>query len=508
MNTFNNVAKLSIPSMFIFISNPSNAFECPAGASNICAPAIVIESTVPNLLSMVAPGDAPIILRTTTFITSSWFDAIAPYGISSVGIHSDLGRIDPGPNDSKRNIAIMYASHKVLNSLMPQFSDDWDEMLRSVGLDPKDISTDLNFPQGVGNVAGVSIVNARVLDGMNQLGTDCNEFFPKPYADCTGYKPVNNAEELRDPARWQPDILTSGNGIFFSQQFVVPQFGRTQPFSYVSPTEIAPKPKKSYAINPVGKPLPSYINQAEEVLTAQVNLTDEQKLLAEFYDNKIISLGYSTLAASLHHGLSLEQFVQLDFLVNVAAYDTGITVWENKRKYDAVRPFSAIGYIYGDEMITAWGGPGKGTLNNVMASEWRPYLQSANHPEYPSASASFCRAHATSTLRYLNEYIGKNYDVANDLSFWVPNFLPPQFEVLDKQVGSSIIEPGWTPQSQTVLGWNTWDDFSDDCGISRLWAGVHFYDSIPAGQAIGASIGSNAYEWLKTYIDGTVDKSI
>ena len=74
--------------------------------------------------------------------------------------------------------------------------------------------------------------------------------------------------------------------------------------------------------------------------------------------------------------------------------------------------------------------------------------------------------------------------------------------MLDKQPGTSIVEPGVTPQSHTVLGWSTWYEFSDDCGISRLWAGVHFYDSIPAGQAIGDPIGSNAYEWLKTYIDG------
>ncbi|PMF70231.1 hypothetical protein BCT94_03445 [Vibrio breoganii] len=485
-----------------FFSTSSQAFECPAGAPNICAPATVIDNTVPRLLSTVSPGDAPIILRTTTMITAAWFDAIAPYSESTVGVHSNLGRIESNYGDSDRNIAIMYASHKVLNSLMPQYAADWDQMLLSLGLDPYNQSTDLNTPVGVGNTAGNAVVTTRVQDGMNQLGTDCNIYKVRPYSDCSGYKPTNKAEKLVNPRKWQPDTLTSGGGIFFSQQFVTPQYGQTTPFSYDQPTLMAPIPTKSYAVTSDGSPLPQYRDQADEVLQSQLELTDEQKLLAEFYDNKIISLGFSTLAASIHHQLTLEQFVQLDFLVNVAAFDTGITIWDNKRHYDAVRPFSAIAYIYGSQPISAWGGPGKGNVNDMPGSDWRPYLQSANHPEYPSASASFCRAHATSTKRYLREIVGLNKKRSNDLSFWTPDLLPPEFNVLQKPAGSSVVEPGVTPAAELTLGWKTWDDFSDDCGISRLWAGVHFYDSIPAGQDIGQSIGSDAFDWLETHING------
>lgn len=494
----------------VALPTSAHAFECsdlPPGAGlppGICAPALVIGFTVPNLLKTVAPGDAPLIVRTTTLITGSWFDAIAPYSHTAVGVHSNLGRILTGGGDSERNIAILYASHEVLNSLMPQFAADWDAMLATVGLDPSDDSTDLSTPIGVGNVAGKSIVAARERDGMNQLGDEDGSLYTlRPYADTTGYRPVNRAELLTNPRRWQPDTLTTGSGIFVSQQFVTPQWAETRPFSYDVPTRTAPFPKKSYSVTRKGKPLRRYRAQADEVLEVQAALTDEQKLLAEFYDDKIISLGYSTLAAALFHRLSLEEFVQLDFLVNVAAFDTGITVWANKTRYDAVRPFSAIAYLYPDTKITAWGGPGAGTVNDMLGREWRPYLQSANHPEYPSASASFCRAHATATKRYLEEVVGKSPSEANDLSFWVPGFLPPPFEVLDKQAGSSRIEPGVTPKVATVLGWDTWDDFSDDCGISRLWAGVHFFDSIPAGQDIGDPIGAEAFDWLRSYIDGT-----
>jgi len=490
-------------SQLVLTSN-AQAFDCPPGAPNICAPATVIEFTVPRLLSKVAPGDAPFILRTTTLITASWFDATAPYSASAVGVYSNLGRLPTSGGDFERNVAIMYASHEVLNSLMPEFAADWNAMMAAVGLDPNNDATD-DSPAGIGNQAGTAVVSAREQDGMNQLGDeDGSPYHRRPYSDYTGYKPVNSAERLRDARRWQPDTLTNGNGIFFSQQFVTPQLGVTEPFSYDRVTRKAARPKKSYAVRRKGKPRAPYIEQADEVLSAQVSLTDRQKLMAEFFDNKISSLGFSTVAASLYHRLSLEQFVQIDFLVNAAAFDTAITIWHNKRRFDAVRPFTAIGVIYGDERITAWGGPGQGIVDDMTGNGWRPYLQSANHPEYPSASASFCRAHSTATKLYLENEAGLSAADANDLAFWTPGFLPPQFEVLDKAPGSSTIEPGVTPAARTVLGWSTWDEFSEDCGISRLWAGVHFFDSIPAGQAIGDPIGAEAYEWLRAHIDGAV----
>ncbi|MCU0836467.1 MAG: vanadium-dependent haloperoxidase [Chromatiaceae bacterium] len=474
----------------------ANAFDCPSGAPPICAPAAVIEVVVPRLLSTVAPGDAPLVLRTTTLITNAWFDAIAPYS-GWTGVYSNLGDLPGG--DSERNVALLYASHEVLNSLMPQFAADWDGILHGFGLSPGNNAVD-DSPAGVGNRAGAAVVAAREHDGMNQLGDATGSFYNlRPYADTTGYEPVNKGERLINPRRWQPDTLTTGSGIFYTQQFVTPQWAETQPYSYKKPTVIAPFPRTSYAVRPNGAPLPPYKAQADEVLAAQVALTDRQKLVAEFFDDKIQSLGFSTLAATLALGLDLRQFVQLDFLVNAAAFDTGITVWENKRRYDAVRPFSAIAYLYPDTTITAWGGPGEGIVTDITGKEWRPYLQTANHPEYPSGSAAFCRAHATATQLYLEQIIGLTAEEANQLAYWTPA-IPIAGAPLAVPAGKSRIEPGVTPAQETTLGWETWDEFSDECGISRLWGGVHFLDAITAGDDIGEQIGTKAFYWLKARI--------
>ncbi len=171
------------------------------------------------------------------------------------------------------------------------------------------------------------------------------------------------------------------------QQFVTPQYAFVEPYSYDNSAAFFVPPP----VNSRKAPKARYQQQADEVLQASANLTDEQKLKAELFDNNIESLGFSAVFAAVSQNLSLLEFVQLDFLTNMAAFDAGIVIWGWKREYDAVRPFSAIRHVYGDQTVTAWGGPGQGTVSDLPASQWQSYLEEADHPEYPSASACFCR---------------------------------------------------------------------------------------------------------------------
>ena len=50
------------------------------------------------------------------------------------------------------------------------------------------------------------------------------------------------------------------------------------------------------------------------MLAASAGLTDYQKMVAELFDDKFRSLGFSALFLLQSRGLSLEQFVHLDFL--------------------------------------------------------------------------------------------------------------------------------------------------------------------------------------------------
>jgi hypothetical protein len=155
-----------------------------------------------------------------------------------------------------------------------------------------------------------------------------------------------------------------------------------------------------------------------------------------------------------------------------------------KTIHDAVRPFSAIRMLYKNQRVRAWGGPGKGTVNDMPGEEWLSYLNVADHPEYPSGSAAFCGAHTQAARRFLGD----------DNLGWNITYAP----------GSSVIEPGVTPAAPFVLSLPTWTDFEDRCGISRMYAGVHFRSAVRPAQLLGREVGDIAYEFVKAHIDGTI----
>ena len=54
-----------------------------------------------------------------------------------------------------------------------------------------------------------------------------------------------------------------------------------------------------------------------------------------------------------------------------------------------------------------------------------------------------------------------------------------------------------------MLGpWETWTDFEEECGLSRVWGGVHFHSSVPAGQEIGRQVGALAFDFVRAHVAG------
>ena len=71
--------------------------------------------------------------------------------------------------------------------------------------------------------------------------------------------------------------------------------------------------------------------------------------------------------------------------------------------------------------------------------------------------------------------------------------------------GSSVTEPGITPATDVIYNYATWSQFSEEGGLSRVWAGVHFPDAVPAGQSLGREIGERAYQFCADHINDEGD---
>ena len=202
------------------------------------------------------------------------------------------------------------------------------------------------------------------------------------------------------------------------QNFVTPQYSVTEPYSDIDPREYRVDPPSDSDYDD----LEAYTAQVDRVLERSANLTDEQKMLVEFFDLKARDIILSPTTKDVDDVID---FVQLGFLLHMAQWDAGHRGWQEKARFDAVRPITAIRYLYGDELVTAWGGPGRGTVE-LPASQWVSYVQNADHSDYPSATTIFCAAYAQAFRRYSGTEEIESFRTV-------------------RRAGSSVIEPEITP---------------------------------------------------------------
>lgn len=431
----------------------------------------------------ISPGmnDASILFRYFTILFNAAFDAVAPYDDTAVGVYSRLGRRPATQRPATQfarnyypNIAVMYAVYHSMLEMAPHRTEQWRQMMLSVNLNPDNFSENVATAAGIGHAAARSVLDARRHDGFNHFGDETPGF---PFMDTTGFQPVNGGLEVIDPSRWQPLLVRQGrNGNYVVQNFVTPQYSVTEPYADIDPREhrVGPPSDSNYAN------LEAYRAQAEAVLELSATLTDERKMLVEFFDLKARDIILSPTTKDIDDTI---EFVQLGFLLHMAQWDAGIVAWQEKLRYDAVRPITAIRYLYGDELVTAWGGPGRGTVE-LPASQWVSYVQNADHSDYPSGTAIFCAAYAQAFRRYSGSEEIESFTTV-------------------MRSGSSVIEPETTPLLNVTIEFDTWTEYEETCGESRLWAGVHFRPSVDASLEIGGAFGDAAYDYWTTLVDGT-----
>ena len=471
--------------------SPHHVFDMKSGNAMY---SVIIPHTAGWFRQDITPNanDAPLIFRIETVLLNAAFDATAPYHPTAVGIYS---RIEHRPaSESEDNLlpnaAVMYSIYRSMLEFAPDRADEWRFMMTVHGLDPDADSGldldcgdvhDLDSPAAIGNLAAMCVLDARRDDGFNHLGYETSG---TPFGDTTGYRPHNPPNTLNDPSRWQP-LLVSGDGDSLkTQTFVTPQWANTEPYSGIDPRSIrVPPPSDSDHENRA-----AYRAQVDEVLELTRNLTDEKKMTAEFFDNKIRGALVQPALKNIH---DVVEYVQLDFLLHMAEFDMGIVTWQEKARYDAVRPVTAIGYLYDDEPMTIWSTAGQEPLA-VPANEWRSYLDTADHPEYPSATTSFCAAYAE---------VWRHYSGTDT----IPEYVGPRGELIPGYgtvypAGSSVVERGITPVNDVTISFDSWSDYAEQCAASRVISGTHFWPAVEESLKTGRIVGAAAFEYWETLI--------
>ncbi len=390
--------------------------------------------------------------------------------------------------------AISYAAYRALVDLLPADTESvYKPLMKQLGYDPNDNSTDIETPAGIGNVACSAVLEFRHRDKSNQLG----DLSPGAYSDWTHFRPVNMPAPFPpklpsihpiDLNHWQPLIFINASGDYVTQMFTEAHWCYVKPFAIDSGDEFRNVGKGS---PPATYGSDEYSRQAEELVHLSAGLTDDQKMLAEYWSewpgsespvsrwNEIAQW----VSARDHH--SLDDDVKMFFALNNALLDASIAAWDSKREFNSVRPLTAITLIFNGKSIRAWGGPGKGTVE-MDGSKWIPYQPATSptppSPDYVSESSTFGVA-AASILRAWtgSDQCGYSVDIPR---------------------GSSNIERGTTPAADISLQWNTFTEAANAAGMASRYAGTNFPRSDIAGRELGRLVAEKVWAKTRSYFDG------
>ena len=200
-----------------------------------------------------------------------------------------------------------------------------------------------------------------------------------------------------------------------------------------------------------------FFRQMIEVYEVREKLTKEQADIAMFWDCNPFALqqvghlefGIKKISPGGHWmgitGIAckkdksnLRQTAYTHVVVAVGIADAFIACWDNKYKYNRVRPVTAIQKLIG---------PG-----------WAPLLQTPPFPEYTSGHSVI----STTAAVLLTDMFGNHFSFADDteVEFGLP-----------------------------VRNFTSFEEAAKEAAISRLYGGIHFRDAIENGVKEGKQIG-------------------
>jgi len=522
---------------------------CGGGDDAVFEPSVVVKWNQVALDAVRASAPRPTVNSRALFLLhTSMYDAWSAYSPAANGtqLGGQLRRPAAEHTEANKRAAVSYAAYAALLKFFPAYEQKtgaFTAQMKNLGLptDPATLaSRDPATPAGIGNIAAETLLNARLNDGSNQTNNYA-EVVSATYPAL--YQSVNNADPAAsntvggptfDPARWQPLRVPNGKATdpvtgfplannadpstYTDQKFLTPHWGAVTPFSLSFGGELRPPPpprpgSAAPYTDALGNTMSSdeaYRRQADEIVQLTAQLTERQKVIAEFWadgPDSVTPPGHWNEFAtdlSYRYRYGIDEDVKLFFALNGALMDSSIACWESKRYYDFIRPISAIRHLYFDAIIPGWAGPGLGT-KNMPGAKWQPFQSltfvTPAFSEYTSGHSTFSAA-AAEVLRGVSGsdqlYDGttqvpydRNRDGVND---FVGEFIA--------RPNSLTIEPG-LPSQPVALRWATLKEAADEAGLSRRYGGIHFQDGDLYGRRVGEQIGQRALQKARGYWGGT-----
>jgi hypothetical protein len=416
------------------------------------------------------------------------FDAWSRYDEHAIPVY--LSKVERRPSKEQilrnKEIAISYAAFGTMKAYYYSDTEMFEEFMIELGLDPNNNSLDPLTPEGIGNLAARAVIETRKNDGSNQYG-EAEGSNGEPYFDYTNYSPVNSADENTAINRWQPKYFSDGKGGQYAPGCLTPYWQLVKPIALQSADQFRPGPPPMVGSEQLKK-------EVKEVIDLQANLTDEDKALVEFMRDgpqSVQQAGHWLKFAqdvSRRDEHTLDQDVKMYFLTEITAMDAFIASWDSKMFYDYARPYALVHDYYENQIIEAWGGPGKGTVK-MNGQEWRPYSPDVflcpPFPSYTSGHSTISGACGEALRLFTgDDYFGEEVEL----------------------IPGSLTETDVANYGEPVtIKFPTFTEAADMAGMSRVMGGYHIQADNVAGLKLGRDVATETWKFYNKHLGNSAN---
>ena len=260
---------------------------------------------------------------------------------------------------------------------------------------------------------------------------------------------------LDDPSTWKPTPPAYMDAI-------EPSWNKIRTLVIDSAGQFKPEPPTEFSTDKNSQ----FYKEAMQVHDIGINLTEEQKQIASFWDCNpfVMNVKGHVMFATKKispggHWMNITQVVcamkKLDFVESTEAYarvsislnDAFISCWDEKYRSKLIRPETYI--------------------NQYINENWVPLLQTPPFPEYTSGHSVISSAAAVA----LTDLYGDNFAFTD----------------------STEIEFGLTARS-----FGSFMEASQEAAVSRIYGGIHYQPACDIGLLEGKAIGTFIAQKLKT----------
>jgi hypothetical protein len=306
-----------------------------------------------------------------------------------------------------------------------------------------------------------------------------------------------NLNNLPSPNTWTPLSL---NGV--TKNYLTPEWG-TKNKGIVNDSDFKELIDNTDLLFPSDLQYENEMKNVEEITST---LTDEQKILAEFWAGGpgtvtppgmwVVFMDIVIRSNKLNYLKELKYYS----ILCSSLYQSSICAWRLKRDHLQARPIQKIRqYEYGNSINESWN-------NQTLGQYWLPYQELnfvtppfpdfvSGHSTFSMSSAKiFCYLLETDSINLNNPVITNDMIqllcpvVTHTINFSLNNvFIFPH---------TSKIESSSVPSTAINLNWNCWTDMARSSGKSRLYGGIHVESSNQGGLYLGSLIADKIWNLL------------